>query len=81
MVVGLVRSIGEPVVLQRWLEALLSSGSPGSVALIGDDWRNDVAGARDAGWRAVYLVREGVEAHPVMPRAETPVASLDQIVF
>jgi hypothetical protein len=33
VVVGLVRSIGEPVVLQRWLEALLSSGGPGSVAL------------------------------------------------
>jgi hypothetical protein len=33
VVVGLVRSIGEPVVLQRWLEALLSSGGPGSAAL------------------------------------------------
>src|SRR5918997_7054540 len=33
LVIGLVRSIGEPVVLQRWLEALLSGGSPGSVAL------------------------------------------------
>lgn len=62
-------------------EARLGAAGPGSVALIGDDWHNDVAGARAAGWRAVYLVREGVEAHPVMPRAETPVASLDQIVF
>ncbi len=33
VVVGLVRSIGEPVVLERWLDALLSSGGPGSVAL------------------------------------------------
>lgn len=33
VVVGLVRGIGEPVVLQRWLDALLSSGDPGSVAL------------------------------------------------
>ncbi len=33
VVVGLVRSIGEPVVLQRWLDALLSSAGPGSVAL------------------------------------------------
>jgi hypothetical protein len=33
VVIGLVRSIGEPVVLQRWVEALLSSGGRGSVAL------------------------------------------------
>jgi hypothetical protein len=33
VVVGLVRSIGEPVVLQRWVDALLSSAGPGSVAL------------------------------------------------
>ncbi|HEX8935524.1 MAG TPA: amino acid permease [Pseudonocardiaceae bacterium] len=33
VVVGLVRSVGEPVVVQRWLEALLSSGGPADVAL------------------------------------------------
>jgi hypothetical protein len=33
VVVGVVRSIGEPVVVQRWLEALLSSGGPTDVAL------------------------------------------------
>jgi hypothetical protein len=33
VVVGLVRSVGEPVVVQRWLEALLSSGGPTGVAL------------------------------------------------
>ncbi len=33
VVVGLVRSVGEPVVWERWLDALLSTGGPGSVAL------------------------------------------------
>ena len=33
VVVGLVRSIGEPVVWERWLDALLSIGGPGSIAL------------------------------------------------
>lgn len=33
VVVGLVRSVGEPVVVQRWLEALLSSGGPTGVVL------------------------------------------------
>jgi hypothetical protein len=33
VVVGLVRAIGEPVVLGRWLEALLSTGGFGSAAL------------------------------------------------
>jgi hypothetical protein len=33
VVVGLVHSIGEPVAVQRWLEALVSSGSPTDVAL------------------------------------------------
>ncbi|MGH3842423.1 MAG: amino acid transporter [Pseudonocardiaceae bacterium] len=33
VVVGLVHSIGEPVVVQRWLDALLSSGDPAHVAL------------------------------------------------
>ncbi|HEX6403435.1 MAG TPA: amino acid permease [Pseudonocardiaceae bacterium] len=33
VVVGVVQSIGKPVVVQRWLEALLSSGDLGTIAL------------------------------------------------
>ena len=33
VVVGLVRSFGEPVVLERWLDALVSFGGPGNIAL------------------------------------------------
>ena len=62
-------------------EARLGGAGPGSMLLIGDDWHNDVAAARLAGWQAIYLVREGIAPHRAMPQEETPVASLSQIEF
>lgn len=61
--------------------ARLNITEPGRIVLIGDHWHNDVAAARRAGWRAVYVLREGLAPHRAMPRRETPVASLAQIRF
>jgi hypothetical protein len=33
VVAGLIRSVGQPVVVQQWFDALLNTGGPGSVAL------------------------------------------------
>lgn len=32
---------------------------PGKILLVGDDWENDVLGARAAGWKTVFLDRKG----------------------
>jgi putative hydrolase of the HAD superfamily len=40
----------------RAVEARLSA-PPHQIALIGDDWLNDVIGARSAGWHAIHVVR------------------------
>lgn len=52
----------------------------GSV-LIGDDWTNDVVGARRAGMRGVYLLREDVEKHRDCPADEPLIASLDELAW
>lgn len=47
---------------------------PGSqIALVGDDWQNDIAAARTAGWRATWLCRE------IASRAEPHVRSLTEL--
>jgi putative hydrolase of the HAD superfamily len=33
---------------------------PGEILLVGDDWTNDILGARSAGWQAVWLCRKPI---------------------
>jgi putative hydrolase of the HAD superfamily len=33
--------------------------APGDILLVGDDWTNDILGARAAGWQAIWLDRKG----------------------
>lgn len=51
----------------------------GDAVLIGDDWINDVAGARRAGMGGVYLLREGVDRAPDCPADEPVITSLDEL--
>jgi putative hydrolase of the HAD superfamily len=39
--------------------AALLGVSPPETLMVGDDWTNDVLGARAAGWQALYLATEG----------------------
>ncbi|MCU0877434.1 MAG: HAD-IA family hydrolase [Pirellulaceae bacterium] len=39
--------------------AALLGASPAEILMVGDDWTNDVLGARAAGWQALYLATEG----------------------
>jgi HAD superfamily hydrolase (TIGR01549 family) len=43
---------------------------PGELAMVGDSWRDDVAGALEAGWTAVWVNRKGVPRPPHDPEAE-----------
>lgn len=47
--------------------------------LIGDDWTNDVVGARRAGMQGVYLVREGLRRDRRAPAEEPVIASLAEL--
>ena len=37
---------------------------PGELAMVGDSWRDDIAGALDAGWTAVWVNRSGAPRPP-----------------
>jgi putative hydrolase of the HAD superfamily len=37
---------------------------PEEILLVGDDWTNDILGARAAGWQAIYLDRRGTSGSP-----------------
>lgn len=39
---------------------------PGEIVMVGDSWRDDITGALEAGWTAVWVNREGA------PRPEVP---------
>ena len=43
---------------------------PGELAMVGDNWRDDIAGALDAGWTAVWVNRSGAPRPPHDPEAE-----------
>ena len=43
---------------------------PGELAMVGDSWRDDVAGALEAGWTAVWVNRTGAPRPPHEPEAE-----------
>lgn len=58
--------------------ARLGAEAAGSV-LIGDDWINDVVGARRAGMRGMYLVREGLRRDRRAPVDEPVIASLAEL--
>jgi putative hydrolase of the HAD superfamily len=48
---------------------------PGEIAMVGDSWRDDVAGALDAGWTAIWVNRNGLprpELDPEEPLVEVP---------
>jgi putative hydrolase of the HAD superfamily len=39
--------------------AALLGVSPAEILMVGDDWTNDIRGARAAGWQALYLAPDG----------------------
>ena len=43
---------------------------PGEIAMVGDSWRDDIAGALGAGWTAIWVNRAGAERPPHDPEAE-----------
>jgi putative hydrolase of the HAD superfamily len=43
---------------------------PGELAMVGDSWRDDVTGALEAGWTAVWVNRQGVPRPPHDPEAD-----------
>jgi putative hydrolase of the HAD superfamily len=47
---------------------------PGEIMLVGDDWQADIAGARLAGWQAIWLMREAGDS------AEPHIRSLAELV-
>ena len=42
----------------------------GEIAMVGDSWRDDVTGALEAGWTAIWVNRKGVERPPHDPGAD-----------
>jgi len=42
---------------------------PGEIAMVGDSWRDDVAGALEAGWTAIWVNRAGLARPPLDPEA------------
>jgi len=42
---------------------------PGELAMVGDSWRDDITGALDAGWTAVWVNRAGLPPPPQDPEA------------
>ena len=43
---------------------------PGEIAMVGDSWRDDVTGALEAGWTAIWVNRSGAPRPPCPPDAE-----------
>jgi len=43
---------------------------PGEIAMVGDSWRDDVTGALDAGWTAIWVNRPGNPRPPMDPEAD-----------
>lgn len=43
---------------------------PGEIAMVGDSWRDDITGALDAGWTAIWVNREGAPMPEVDAEAE-----------
>jgi putative hydrolase of the HAD superfamily len=43
---------------------------PGELAMVGDSWRDDVAGALEAGWTAIWVNRAGAPRPPHDPDAD-----------
>jgi len=42
---------------------------PGELAMVGDSWRDDITGALDAGWTAIWVNRSGAPRPPHDPEA------------
>ena len=42
----------------------------GEIAMVGDSWRDDITGALEAGWTAIWVNRNGVPRPPHDPDAE-----------
>lgn len=59
-------------------DAALRHGSPPAVH-IGDTLAHDIAGARRAGWKAVYIDRSVPEEYHRLPPWERPLASIDYL--
>ena len=43
---------------------------PGELAMVGDSWRDDIAGALEAGWTAIWVNRSGASRPAHDPEAE-----------
>ena len=43
---------------------------PGDLVMVGDSWRDDVEGALNAGWTAIWINHEGLPRPAVDPGAE-----------
>ena len=43
---------------------------PGEIAMVGDSWRDDVTGALNAGWTAIWVNRKGLVRPPHDPEAD-----------
>lgn len=43
---------------------------PGEIAMVGDSWRDDVAGALEAGWTAIWVNRSAAPRPPHDPEAD-----------
>jgi len=41
---------------------------PGEIAMVGDSWRDDVTGALEAGWTAIWVNRTGKRGRTAIPR-------------
>lgn len=53
---------------------------PGNLAMVGDSWTDDVAGALAAGWTAIWVNREGQPSPPLEAEAAFyEVRSLDKV--
>lgn len=64
-----------------FLKAVEGTGlAPDEVAYVGDDPRLDVAGARRAGMRPIWINRTGIEWPSALEPAEHAIASLDELV-
>ena len=61
---------------QRFFDrvAALLDLPPGEILLVGDDWTNDILGARSAGWQTVWLDRKAAGGQ------ETGIHSLTELV-
>ena len=43
---------------------------PGEIAMVGDSWRDDISGALEAGWTAIWVNRSGKPRPPHDPEAD-----------